>query len=91
MKLSGAYLDTVSGPPGYADVSVAARAYAALAPDRMVWGSDWPHVGIFESGRLPQYGMLLDWLYETTSDPILLKKILVENPARFYGLPPGQG
>ena len=43
LKLSGAYLDTKVGPPGYSDIAAIARAYIAIAPERLVWGSDWPH------------------------------------------------
>ena len=43
LKLSGAYLDTRVGPPTYADVSKVAEAFVKHAPERMVWGSDWPH------------------------------------------------
>ena len=42
-KLSGAYQDTRTGPPAYADVSKVARAYVKAAPERLVWASDWPH------------------------------------------------
>ena len=43
VKLSGAYMDTKTGPPTYADVSKVARAYVKASPERMVWASDWPH------------------------------------------------
>ena len=43
VKLSGAYGDTKIGPPSYTDTSAVARAYAKAAPERCVWGSDWPH------------------------------------------------
>ena len=43
VKVSGAYLYGKDGPPGYADSSSAARDYIAAAPERCVWGSDWPH------------------------------------------------
>ena len=43
VKLSGAYADSKVGPPTYADSSAVARAYATAAPERCVWGSDWPH------------------------------------------------
>ena len=43
VKLSSAYQDSKVGPPTYADVSKVAQAYVKAAPDRMVWGSDWPH------------------------------------------------
>src|SRR2546423_4078041 len=43
VKLSGAYMDTRVGAPTYADKTVIAQAFLKAAPERMVWGSDWPH------------------------------------------------
>src|SRR3984893_18683117 len=43
VKLSGAYQDTTIGAPNYADATPIALAYVKAAPERMVWGSDWPH------------------------------------------------
>src|SRR4029077_7646651 len=43
VKLSGAYQDTTIGAPTYADATPIAQAYVKAAPERMVWGSDWPH------------------------------------------------
>ena len=43
VKLSSATKDSKAGPPAYADVSKVAQAYVKAAPERMVWGSDWPH------------------------------------------------
>ena len=71
----------------FADVIPFAQALIAAAPDRMVWGSDWPHVGLYEPGDRPDVGEILDSLADYTSDEALQKRILVENPARFYGVP----
>src|SRR3954454_11600874 len=43
IKLSGAYMDTRVGAPTYADKTPVTQAYIKAAPERMVWGSDWPH------------------------------------------------
>ena len=43
VKISGAYLNTQIGPPTYADATAIAQAYVKAAPERLVWGSDWPH------------------------------------------------
>src|SRR5262249_41690989 len=43
VKLSGAYMGTTVGPPTYADRTKIAQAYVEEAPERLVWGSDWPH------------------------------------------------
>jgi predicted TIM-barrel fold metal-dependent hydrolase len=65
VKLSGAYQDTKIGPPTYADATALARAYVAAAPERMVWGSDWPHPT--ETDK-PDDALLLDLLSEWAPD-----------------------
>jgi predicted TIM-barrel fold metal-dependent hydrolase len=62
-----------------------ARAVIAAAPDRVVWGSDWPHGNTFEPGTVPNDGALLDLLMEIVPDAARLRRILVDNPARLYG------
>lgn len=82
VKLSGAYIVSRQGPPDYADVAPLARAYAAAAPERLVWGSDWPHPT--ETVK-PDDAVLLDLLGVWVPDAALRQRILVENPARLYG------
>ena len=82
MKLSGAYLNTASGPPAYADATAVAKAFAAAAPERMVWGSDWPHRG---EKHLPDDAQLLDLLAEWVPDDRARARVLVDNPAKLYG------
>lgn len=86
VKLSGAYLNTRNGPPGYPDASRVARAFVALAPERLVWGSDWPHVT--ETLRKPDDAVLLDLLASWSGDPAIRDRILVDNPERLYGFAP---
>jgi D-galactarolactone isomerase len=83
VKLSGVYQDTKVGPPTYADVTELARAYLKAAPERMVWGSDWPHPT--EREHKPNDAVLFDLLTEWAPDEALRKKILVDNPAVLYG------
>jgi len=83
VKLSGAYLNTEDGPPGYADATRMARAFVRLAPERLVWGSDWPHVT--EAAHKPDDARLFDLLAEWTEDEALRDRILVDNPAALYG------
>jgi predicted TIM-barrel fold metal-dependent hydrolase len=90
VKLSGAYRMSGQGAP-YADTVPFARALVAAAPDRMVWGSDWPHVALFDAAAMPQPGDLLDVLHDQLQDPLLERAVLVDNPARLYGLPGRQG
>ena len=82
VKLSGAYLDSRMGPPWYADAGEVARAYVEAAPERMLWGSDWPHPT--ETAK-PDDAQLLDLLGEWTPDAATRRKILVDNPAELYG------
>jgi len=82
VKLSGAYLNTEVGAPAYSDASAVARAYVRLAPERLLWGSDWPHV----TEASPPNGAELMGLLEAWLDgEALRRQVLVENPARLYG------
>lgn len=83
VKLSGAY--RLSDQPGYADTVPFARELVAAAPDRCVWGSDWPHVSVWE--RMPNVGELLDVLADWVPDPATRDAVLAANAQRFYGFP----
>jgi predicted TIM-barrel fold metal-dependent hydrolase len=83
VKLSGPYLDTRTGSPRYADVKPVAKAYVKHAPERLVWGSDWPHPT--ERDTKPDDAVLLDLLQEWVPDEATRRKILVDNPAKLYG------
>ncbi len=82
VKLSGAYADTKVGPPTYADSTAVAQAYVKLAPQRLVWGSDWPHPT--EKDK-PDDALLFDLLAQWVPDEKTRHRILVENPWRLYG------
>jgi len=87
VKLSGAYADTKVGPPTYADATAVAQAYAKYAPERVVWGSDWPHPGVPASEPKPDDAVLFDLLLVWAPDEKLRHRILVENPAVLYDFP----
>jgi predicted TIM-barrel fold metal-dependent hydrolase len=82
VKVSGAYLDTKLGPPTYADVTKVAQAFVTAAPERMVWGSDWPHPT--EKDK-PDDAVLFDLLAEWAPDAATRHRILVTNPEQLYG------
>ena len=65
------------------DVIPTVRALIEAAPDRIVWGSDWPHP--VSTKQPPNEGMLLDFLHRSTMDDAERRAILVDNPARFFG------
>jgi predicted TIM-barrel fold metal-dependent hydrolase len=83
VKLSGPYLDTQTGSPRYADIKPVARGYVETAPERLVWGSDWPHPT--ERHTKPDDAVLLDLLQEWVPDEPTRRRILVDNPAVLYG------
>ena len=80
-KLSGGY--RISHKPPYRDVTSFAQALVAIRPDRLVWGSDWPHVNF--KGKMPNTTDLLDCLLEWVPDESTRHQILVDNPAVLYG------
>ena len=83
VKLSSWYRLSDSGPPAYADMQPLVQALIAARPDRVVWGSNWPHP-LWE-GYMPNDGDLLDILCEWTPDAATFTRIMVTNPARLYG------
>lgn len=68
----------------YADMLPFARALLAHAPDRMLWGSDWPHVSMNDRS-MPNDGDLFDLLGDQVEDAALRQRILVDNPRVLYG------
>jgi predicted TIM-barrel fold metal-dependent hydrolase len=85
VKLSGAYQDTKVGPPTYADTIPVAQAYVKAAPERCVWGSDWPHPSEQSKAALPDDAILFDLLAQWVPDEATRNRILVDNPAKLYG------
>jgi D-galactarolactone isomerase len=86
LKLSGPYLDSqVGAEGGYEDMDVVARAWVKAAPDRLVWGSDWPHPAAGDPP--PDDAFLFDLLSRWTDDESVRQRILVDNPATLYGFP----
>jgi 2-pyrone-4,6-dicarboxylate lactonase len=82
VKLSGAFRLSARPYP-FDDMRPFAAALAAAAPDRCVWGSDWPHVKF--RGTMPNTGDLLDLLADWVPDPRARDAVLVDNPHRLYG------
>ncbi len=84
MKLSGAYLNTLLGVHGgFRDTDTLAKRWIAAAPERMVWGSDWPHVT--EPEEKPDDAELFDLLTRWCGNMEGLRnRILVQNPADLY-------
>ena len=83
VKLTGPSRISAQDRPPYSDIAEMAKAVIAAASDRVVWGSDWPHVMQFKP--MPNDGDLLDALADWAPDAELRRRILVDNPARLYG------
>ena len=86
-KLSGADRNTRQGAGSgsrYDDIVPFMQALAAANPDRLVWGSDWPHVG-HAAESIPQERDLLALFFRCVTDAAIRHKILVDNPKTLYG------
>jgi 2-pyrone-4,6-dicarboxylate lactonase len=80
---------SVSGPPArggeknaYRDVIPFARHLVETFPDRVLWGTDWPHPNLKD--HMPDDGLLVDFIPRIATTPELQQKLLVDNPTRLY-------
>jgi predicted TIM-barrel fold metal-dependent hydrolase len=88
VKISGAYRASTQAPD-YADVAPFAKGFIAANPDRVLWGTDWPHPNTTPSAKVSppltiDDGRLFNQLAIWAPDPQARQKILVENPTRLY-------
>ena len=85
-KLAACYESSRAGPPDYDDIAAVARVIAEYAPDRIIWGTNWPHNQATTTERYPDDGALLDtvlgWIAQQHH-----QKLLVDNPAKLFGFP----
>jgi predicted TIM-barrel fold metal-dependent hydrolase len=80
VKLTGTYRMSVA--PGFTDVDPMVAALIATAPDRLIWGSDYPHLSFHDKvGTIQLYNLLGEW----APGEAMRKRILVDNPARLFG------
>jgi predicted TIM-barrel fold metal-dependent hydrolase len=82
VKLSGGYIFSPKTAP-WSDMTAVARAFLDLRPDRIVWGTNWPHPVRYEP--MPDDGDLVDAVKMWVEDETLIHRVMVENPARLYG------
>ncbi|HYA59822.1 MAG TPA: amidohydrolase family protein, partial [Burkholderiaceae bacterium] len=73
---------SVSGPPAYDDVVPFARRLVETFPERVLWGTDWPHPNM--KSHMPNDGDLVDFLPRIATTPALQRSLLVDNPLRLY-------
>lgn len=81
VKICGSERVSSAGAP-FTDAVPFAQALLAAAPDRCLWGTDWPHPNI--AGDMPNDGDLVDLLGAMTDDPALIRQVTVDNPDRLY-------
>lgn len=85
IKLSGVYFVSHQAPH-YEDMSTLVAAMLTTAPDRLIWGTDWPHISA--RARMPVDADLCDALATWIPDEAMRRRVLVDNPARLYGFEP---
>jgi len=83
VKLSAPYETSKVGAPDYSDVGILARALIVVAPERMVWASNWPHPSAQDN--LPDDKALMATILGWMGDDETRRRILVDNPAQLYG------
>ena len=71
-----------SGPPDYNDAAPFAKRLVDTFPDRVLWGTDWPHPNM--KSHMPDDGKLVDFLPRIATTAALQQKLLVDNPTRLY-------
>lgn len=85
VKLTGPYRISSEEEPPYSDVAPFAQKLVEVAPERLLWGSDWPHVMMKKT--MPDDAELLDALSEWIPDENLRRLILSSNPVELYDFP----
>jgi 2-pyrone-4,6-dicarboxylate lactonase len=73
---------SITGPPDYADVAPFARRVVDRFPDRVLWGTDWPHPNLHD--YMPDDGDIVDFIPRVAVTTDLQRKLLVDNPMRLY-------
>lgn len=84
-KFAGCYESSRTGGPDYADIGAVAREIAAYAPERIVWGTNWPHNAAKRTEDYPDDAALLDTVLGWFPDEKGKKLALIDNPEALYG------
>jgi predicted TIM-barrel fold metal-dependent hydrolase len=82
IKVSGVDRLMQGAPPPWDSAIPLVRRLLRAAPERAIWGTDWPHPNI--QGAAPDEAALLSFLIEACADTALLRAVLVDNPRRLY-------
>ena len=87
-KLTGPYRISAAPDMPYPDVTPLAQRLAEVNPERLIWGTDWPHV--MNKKPMPNDGDLSDLITAWLPDAGLRERVLVANPAKLYRFPDGE-
>ena len=90
VKLSGPYIESVADAPEYRRAALLGKELVRRAPERILWGSDWPHATEISK---PSLDGLLHYFWQCAGDDQTARQILVDNPSAIYGFdfPPESG
>lgn len=87
-KFAGCYEATIIGGPEYPDIATVAREIAQYAPDRIIWGTNWPHNLTLTTEEYPDDAALLDTVLGWFSNDRDRRLALVDNPEALFDFPP---
>ncbi len=87
-KFAGCYESSRSGGPDFEDIAAVARAMAAHAPERIIWGTNWPHNNAKTTADYPDDAALLDTVLSWLPSEEARYKALVTNPEELFGFAP---
>ena len=84
-KISSWYRRSDAGGPAYADMRPIVEALVEARPDRLVFGTNWPHPSLFAPEEVPNDGTLIDLFCDWIPDEAMRRRLFSDNPARLYG------
>lgn len=84
-KFAGCYESSLSGGPDYADVGEIAKVIARYAPERIIWGTNWPHNLAQKTEDYPNEAALLDLILDWVPDTATQQRLFVDNPSELFG------
>ena len=87
-KFAGCYESSRTGGPAYEDIAAVARAMGAYAPERIIWGTNWPHNNAKTTAEYPNDADLLDTVLSWLPSEEARHKALVTNPEELFGFKP---
>lgn len=88
VKVSGLYLDSREPATGCDDMREAVQALVFACPERVIWGTNWPHPTVHAGTPVPDDALLLEQVRQWVPDEGMQRRLLHDNAADLYGFPP---